>query len=113
MTVKLWGRSLAVIDKQIGVDLCSPGHVHLSVCLSLFACFILADIHVCVFIHNAVTTVAASSYAFISILKVFRVFLNLFHSVEIHQAGSGKTTEEQRSIEECGAHQRKQWLLNY
>lgn len=94
MTVKLWGRSLPVFDKQIGADLCgSPGHVHLAVRVSLSACFILADMHVCVFIHNAVSTVAASSYAFIYILKVFGVFLKLFHSEEIHQVGRGKTTE--------------------
>lgn len=88
------------MDKQIGVDLCrSPGHVRLSVCASLSACFILADMHVCMFIHNAVTTVAASSCVFIYTLKVFGVLLKLFHSEEIHQAGAGKTTEEQRSIE--------------
>lgn len=37
------------MDKQIGVDLCSsPGHVCLSLRVSLSACFILADMHVCV-----------------------------------------------------------------
>lgn len=53
----------------------------------------------CVFIYNTLTTVAASSYAVIYILKVFGVFLKLFHSEKIHQVGRGKTTEEQSSIE--------------
>jgi len=67
------------------------------VCLSV--CFILADMHACVFIHNAAAAVAACSSAFFYIRKVFGVFLKLFHSEEIHQVGRGKTTEEQRSIE--------------
>lgn len=87
------------MDKQIGVDLCSsPGHVCLSLRVSLSACFILADMHVCVcvFIHNAATTAAACSYAFIYILRVFGVFLKLSHSEEIHQAGAGKTQQRSR-----------------
>lgn len=92
MTVKLWGKGSPVVDKQIGVDLCrSLGHVCLSVCVSLSACFIQADMHVCVFTHKAVTTVAAPSCVFIYTLKVFGVyFLKLSHSEEIHQAGCRK-----------------------
>lgn len=93
------GRSLPVVNKQIGVDSCrSPGHVRLSVCLSLSACFSLADMHGCVFIHKAATIAIASSFVFIYISKSLDVF-KLFHSEEIHQAGVRNTTKEQRSIE--------------
>lgn len=98
MTVKLWGRSLPGVDKQIGVDSCrSPEHLRLFVCVS--APFILADTHMCVFIHNVVVAIAASSHAFIYIPEVLGVFLKLLHREEIHQDGGGKTTEEQESIE--------------
>lgn len=68
-------------------------------CVSLSACFSLADMHVCVFIHKAATMAIASSFVFIYIGKSLGVVLKLFHSEEIHQAGVRKTTKEQRSIE--------------
>ncbi len=86
MTVKLWGRILSVVNKKMGVDLCrSPGHVCLSACDSLSACFILADMSVCVFIHNVAATVAASSCVFIYICTALEALLKLLHSEEIHQ----------------------------
>lgn len=64
--MKLWGRSLPVVNKQIGLDLCrSPGHVCLSVCVSLSACFFLADMHVCAFIHNALQLLPLAVFLFL------------------------------------------------
>lgn len=66
--MKLWGRSLPVINKQIGVDLCrNPGHVRLSLCFPVCLFLFGADMRMCLFIHNALSIAAAPSCVFIYI----------------------------------------------
>lgn len=50
------------------------------VCFLVYAFLFLDDM------HNAVTTVAASSCVFIYIRKSLGVFMKLFHSEQMHQA---------------------------
>lgn len=91
----------------------SPGHVRLSVCVSLSSCFILADMHVCVFIHNAVTTVSACC-VFIYIRSLWS--LPKVVSAWVRRSIKPVQKKPRRGAEvnwEHSAYQRKQWLLNY
>lgn len=75
--------------------------------------FISADMRVCVFIHNAVAAVAARSCVLIYILEGLGSLPKVVSQRGDPSRRSRKNNRGAEVNRERGAHQRKQWLLNY